>query len=358
MQDLCRYSISGYNFHMTDHNRHGTRFNNPTPRDPLCLGQYTIVPAKMDFYESEAERYLMRGFSTAAQAFGQSLENKLNRLAMLIVKPHTVARRQVELCIDVLGANDFKVVRAQPTSLTVRAVRSLYRFQFNAITEGGKALSEKAHTRSPSLLLILNHTAPLGGRSASRRLAALKGPEPDMHPSLGSLRGAIGAINKVFDGVHCADESLDILRELAVIFEGSALLDLYRKIDLDRGAEDPGGLNTAIGEVYRDTPEHHFDLDDATSRVLQILRQASEAKQGAPVAQKLLAALEYAIETGSGLDWLSFAAGLAAIEVDPSDWDVLLVASKYVKYEIDGSSRLIGNFSSLNMADDVDKRSN
>jgi len=312
--------------------------------DIAGLEKFTIMPYKISHYVREEEGYLGRGASAALEAFGSSLARILDRFALMVVKPDTVVRRQVELCVSILQRNNFAPVAMVPVVLTDTAVRALYRFQFNAITEGGKALSDRVYTRDASLLPVLRYAGPLSGRSASRRLARLKGSEPD-RPTPNSLRSAIGAISKVFDGVHCADESLDVLREMAVLFQGARLSELFAQLaEVANGGNAPD-VRVAIEEVYALAPQYDLNLQRATTRLRTALDQAAQAPLTTEVARRLRAAIKRATAAGGGLDWFSFSADLQVIGIDPSGWDALLFASQYVEYEIPGATKLIGNFS-------------
>lgn len=160
---------------------------------------------------------------------GASAYELFRRLGILIIKPDTIVRRRAQTCLSMLERSHFDIDAAFPLTLTPEKVRALWRFQFNAITDGGQALREHFYAKAESLLVVAQSSGLDRSRSASSRLALLKGAEPCRYDP-GSIRAAVGAINKVFDGLHCADEPIDVLREMGVIFGERQLQDAYRQV--------------------------------------------------------------------------------------------------------------------------------
>jgi hypothetical protein len=106
-----------------------------------CTG-LTVVPAKLEHFQREAGGHLSRGLLTGWRSLGQPLSTVLAEMGVLVVQPDAIARRQVEHCLSYVARRGFGPVLTVPFTLTVDMCRTLWRFQFNAITDDSKAVGE------------------------------------------------------------------------------------------------------------------------------------------------------------------------------------------------------------------------
>lgn len=307
----------------------------------MDLRRLTIMSMKPEMYADEEGNHLRSGLTAAHDVFGPALTGVLDGLAVLVIQPDAIAQRQVELCVSFLGEHGFAPMVAVPFTLRPPGARALWRFQFNAITSGSKAIGEGVYCGRPSLMLLLTDMRPVGGKPASVRLAGLKGSSDPARRVAGQLRTRLGSINRVFGSIHCPDEPIDVLREIAVMFAEPELSRIYRDLRDALSAGMPLDVAGATETVYAAIPEHDFHVERATRRLLAVL----DGHGGNGVSRRLVEIVHTVCRHESKLDWHAFALGLGELEIDPYDWDPLLVGSQYVQYELPGTPKLIPSFS-------------
>jgi Nucleoside diphosphate kinase len=312
------------------------------PPDEIDWRRLTVTERKLELFPAEEGRPAACGVEVATEALGGRLPDVLTSLAVLVLQPDAIARRQVAPALEFLTAHGFSPVLALPFRLEVESARRLWRFQFNAITPDSKEIGEIVYCALPSLMLFLRDDRPEPGVPGSTRLTQMKGPSDPRTRTPAHLRTAIGAINKIFGSIHCPDEPIDILRETAILFGRDELRRLYADLGHALGPEapafDPG---PAIARVYAAVPAHDVDVERAVARLLESLGAlGDDARLRAPVRR-----LERVVRGESPLRWSRYCADLRAVGLDPHGWDPLLVASHRVRYDLPGASKLIESFS-------------
>lgn len=307
----------------------------------------TVVPGKLAYYREEDGGYLATGLAAAERAHGAAMPDALDRIAVMVVQPDGIARRQVGTILEYLDSHGFEPLFAVPFELTVWMSRVLWRFQFTAIGEDSKAIGEGVYCHGQSLMLVLRDTRATAGRPGSSRLAGIKGSSDPTKRAPESLRSELGALNRIFGCVHCPDEPLDILRELAILFPEQVMSDLHDRLARALGEDGPHDLRAEIDSVYAAGAEHDLNSDRALHRLLNDVEAAGAARGADERARKLVDLVVAATKPGATLDWFTFADELTALGIDPLGWDPLLVAADNIEYEIPGAVKLIGSFSSL-----------
>ncbi|MEU6718629.1 nucleoside-diphosphate kinase [Nonomuraea sp. NPDC046802] len=311
---------------------------------PSC-SPLTTVPEKIAFFRQETDGYLRKGLSAAAMAFGPEFSGAMSALTVLLIQPDAIARRQVEQCISYVHEHGFTPILAEPLTLTVDMARQLWRFQFNAKTDGSRVIGESVYCRSPSLMLALKDTRPTGTLPASRRMTMLKGSSTPHKRKGDNLRSALGAANRIFRCVHSPDEPLDVLRETAILFDEPRLRRFYRQIAAKLRDGTPHDCQPGIGVVYEATAPHDINVDRAGQRLLAKIRRVTEGGK-TDAAARLMHVIERVGQSSPELDWSEFCRDLDALAIDRYDWDSLLVASSVVEYEIPGTPKLVPSLSS------------
>jgi len=306
----------------------------------IDLRPLTTMPVKLEMYPTEEGGYLGSGLAAGYQVFGPALPDVLSEVAVLVVQPDAIARRQVGCCVSFLRPHGLVPVTAVPFVLELPMARALWRFQFNAVTADSLAIGEGVYCHGPSLMLLLRDVDPVPGRPACVRLAGLKGSSDPARRGPQHLRTALTSINRVFGAVHCPDEPLDILREVGVMFTGPALVEVFETLRSALDTGSPYDVDSAAESVYASAPAHDLDVARATERLLAVLDA-----DGSRPARRLAQRLDAARRQGTPLDWLAFADGLTMLGVDPRGWDPLLAGSAHVRYELPDTPKLIPSFS-------------
>ncbi|GAB1516603.1 hypothetical protein [Actinophytocola sp. KF-1] len=313
---------------------------------PARCADLTTVPGKLTHFQEEPGGYLAQGRAAAARAFGREFHEAMAELTFLLVQPDAIARRLVGQCTGFLAEHGFVPVLAVPLTLTVPMARLLWRFQFNAKTDGSRALGELVYCRGPSLLLALRDSAERDDRSASTRLTELKGYSDPRKRRGGDLRSALGTPNRILRCVHSPDEPLDVLRETAVLVGEPHLPRFYERLAAGRRDGTPYDCRAAAEEVYAVTPPHDVDEENACRRLLARLDRIGGRADRAEAAERIAATVRRVGGGPTGLDWDRYAGDLATLGIAVDDWDALLVASSLVEYQRPGATKLIPSLSS------------
>lgn len=308
------------------------------------LERLTVIPGKLQKYWDEPGDFLATGIDVAERVHGGQLPKILSRLAVLVLQPEAIAGRKVETCLSFLREHGYRVLLALPFRLTVPASMVVWQFQSNVFTADSKAIRQAIYTRGTSLMLVLEDTLPFGEHPASSRLALLKGSPDPTERSRGNLRTRLGAMNKLFGLVHCPDEPLDILRELAIMLAEPELSEVHTQLAdvLTRGVDHD--CEPEIDSLYRETPEHDFDPGRALHRLLTGI---AESDPGGPRGCLLSAFIAEASLPDHALDWFMYVKWLRELGIDPHDWDPLIVASGLIENTLPGLTKLIPSFTEL-----------
>lgn len=312
---------------------------------PDCA-DLTTVPSKLTYFRNEEGGYLAQGLTAAAGAFGADFHDEMTDLTFLLVQPDAIARRLVGRCLDFLAGHGFVPVLAVPVTLTVPMARLLWRFQFNAKTDGSRALGELVYCRGPSLLLALRDLETHANLSASTRLTELKGYSDPRKRQGGDLRSALGTPNRILRCVHSPDETLDVLRESAILVGKPSLRQYYDRLAAGCRYRAPYDCGQAVEEVYSVTPAHDVEEEGACRRLLGRLDRIGGDPERADVVARLAAAVRRVGDGPTGLDWAQYSRDLDTLGIAPDDWDALLVASSLVAYQKPGATKLIASLSS------------
>lgn len=308
--------------------------------------ELTVVPDKLVHYREEDGGYLATGLDAAVRAHGADLRDAMTRVAMLVVQPDGLARRQVDQILSFMDSHGFVPLLAVPFELSVEMSRTLWRFQFTAIGDDSKAIGEGVYCHGTSLMFLLEDTRATVSAPGSSRLAGIKGSSDPAKRVPESLRSTLGAPNRIFGSIHCADEPLDIVRELAILFPGDAVADLQQRLaDAIRTGARPD-CRAEITDAYAVSPEHDIHPERALRRLLDDIATAGQERDMASEAEKLAARVRAATEPDAILDWFAFAEELTALGIDPAGWDPLLVAAGNIQYERPGAVKVIASFSS------------
>ncbi|MEU5592867.1 nucleoside-diphosphate kinase [Streptomyces sp. NPDC020298] len=278
-----------------------TQLAGPTygiPVSPLL----TCHPAKQRLYG--ADTYFQESHEQLA-ALTEDVTGFAHRHAVLLLKPDAVVARSLDAAVDWLGGRGFRIVAAAVTRLTRTMIRSLWYFQWNLATPHRRRLAALFLEDADALVLLVRPAHDLDV-PASVELTRLKGPtDPDARQP-GQLRHLLGRYSYLLNLVHTPDEPADVLRELAVHFDGTARDRLFRSAlaGEDRTAE----ALELTGLLYAAAKPRNLDFEPAVERLRDALARHRATDPAA--GPRLL--LETAWEHG--------------IDLDP--WDTVIVGSK------------------------------
>ncbi|GII79224.1 hypothetical protein Sru01_42060 [Sphaerisporangium rufum] len=143
----------------------------------------------------------------------------LNRRALIMVKPDGVVQRITGELLGWLALRGLRPLAFREVVLTAERRRSLY-----ATTRtGGRLdwdLNAILYTLGPVHAVLLEGDHPAGFDSLSDFVSrALKGHFVPGRARPGTMRGALGALNPVFNLVHATDSTDDLERETMALFD-------------------------------------------------------------------------------------------------------------------------------------------
>jgi hypothetical protein len=167
------------------------------------------------------------------------------------------------------------------------------------------------------------------------RFRALKGDAIPGKRSPDSLRSTLGGQNRMMTFVHAADEPIDIVREVGILFDRADRRRLL--IDLQDAAASNGRqeLDDELSDLGREFPHIDLDIDLAIAGLECAIEMASRKHDAASIAavrRTMLAAL-----SGEKLDWYRFVDELEAAGVAPALWDLLQFGAHFVQHDIENA---------------------
>ncbi|HZN20293.1 MAG TPA: hypothetical protein VFB84_19195 [Micromonosporaceae bacterium] len=219
-------------------------------------------PAKARWYPADAD--FVRGcqaVDAAAAAAGPAL---VQRTGLVIFTPGCLVAGQLDRGVELLAGAGFEVVLGQLVRFTPETVRRVWRYQLATFRPDRWQLILDLLLAGPSLLMVVRDRgggpaaardrgsapaaardwgggpapvppcAALGGPamhrllarvpdSAADRLTGLKGKSDPRLGRPGELRTELGAMNKIINLVHSAEETADVVRECAILLDEATL---------------------------------------------------------------------------------------------------------------------------------------
>ena len=283
------------------------------------------------------DSHFREGWRTAVDVLGARAPEVLQRIAVVTVKPDAIIGRKIEDALEFLEANDFRPVHAETFHYDRIMTRELWRYQWNVATLDRLDLGDRVHQRSPALATFHLDVAAHRRVPACTRLVPLKGSAFPASRKGDQLRTRLGAPNRILVLVHCPDEPIDIVRELAVMFDRSRLVRLYTELGARVDDERAADLGEHIAARYADCPEGTLSVEQATTALL------AELTDRAPEHPAAVRAREALLAAGAGqvLSWADWQHDLRACGVDPDRWEVVLVATQFVQHDVPGAVCLV-----------------
>jgi D-3-phosphoglycerate dehydrogenase len=296
------------------------------PRQP-DWGALTMRKDKARLFAREPQ--LAESWEDVEAAWGESAEQALGRVAVLMMKPEAVARRCVDTALTFAVDNGFTPVASSVVGLSREHCHSLWRYQWNKATTDRLRLQSFVGEQRPCFLTVLRDDAPEDGVPASVRLWGLKGATDAAKRHAGHLRSVLGMSNRMIGFAHTPDEPADILRELGILFDTDRRRELVESVleglELDRTR----AVIEAARALQTRFPAYSLDLDEVVGR-------RAAANGSFPMAAVLDAVRE---RRAIALDEVRAAFG--TLETDQDIWDYIVLASELIEPDRPGVEAIL-----------------
>lgn len=293
----------------------------------------TRMPLKARLYAQET--YFREALTDAEEQLGDSLPDVLWRATLVILKADGLMAGKLGIVHRFVEAHDFGVVAVHPFTFDRLLGRELWRYQLTLASIDRLAVNDWVLTVGPALMLLLR-SGDGYDLPGTVRLSSLKGAADLTVQDPDSLRSYLGQPNRLVNFIHCADEPADLVRELGLLVddvERRRLLAALRTGRID--AHDRSILEDAL---KRDAAGgRSVAADEALAR----LAGAVAARPG-PGTGRVLTDVER-MRRGEKIEWRPFVRDLVALDVALDPWDVAIVGSTFIEYDVPGGSKILTN---------------
>lgn len=289
----------------------------------------TTVDEKALAYE--ADRWFREGRDTFAAFIG---EVDVFSLATVTLKAEVVSSRQVAAAISFLEANEFEVAAARIIRFDASNVHQLWMYHWNVATPDRRTLAQDLLSIGSALFLVLVDRSYPRLVPASVRISTLKGSAYPDRRKPDHLRSFLGAQGRMLTFVHTADEPIDVLREVGLLFNANQRRTLVRDAAA-RGPIDPDRIARLIASLYDRHPERSMDPDIAYEALRSLLEFAAD-RPGTPESEAALTALqilEIDQEQPGQLPWRRLRDHSLAAAPGMDLWNPILYATERVRHD-------------------------
>jgi hypothetical protein len=261
-------------------------------------------PAKRRRFEQES--YLQEAlveFEKLAGGRPGTLENK----SFIVFKPDAAPVRCVKPCMDVLGEHGIRPISVNLFTFDRLMLRELWRYELNIATYARYPAIDALLTHAPSLFVLLECDSGTREEGLAEFVSAVKGPSQVERRQAHHLRSRIGARDGVLNHIHAPAETIDVLREIAILFDRPERRSLLEK--LGRACNPPVALDVALESFFGSSERHSLDLGEIRRR---FLRERPDLDFGGLVQ-----------DAAAAVDFDAFRAYLEAVGVAASRWDAI-----------------------------------
>lgn len=172
-----------------------------------------VDPMKREKYPEDPD--FCFGLEVVQSVAGSHHLELLEHTAMVILNAACLASGQLETALNFLKEHGFTPVYARLMLYTEETVRKVWFYQLHTFRPDRWQLILDLLLIGPSLLVLLQHKQPTAS-SAAAQMKALKGPSDPILGEPHQLRMRLGALNKIINLVHSAEEPGDVVREMAI----------------------------------------------------------------------------------------------------------------------------------------------
>ncbi len=300
--------------------------------------QLTRMPEKQRLYSAEVS--FRQSWADAVSAFGLDVYGQLHQAALLLIKPDGLATGKARLILDSLAANGYAVVAVEAATLTRHIWQDIWRYQNMTATLDRLAVIDLVLAGSSVALLLRCPTEP--GVPASVRLTQLKGGVDVTQQSPTCLRRTLAQPNRMLSFLHVANEPADIVRELGILFDVAVRRSLWHAWSTC----PPGatGFDLARRLYEADAPSvASTDVDAALGSLVAALTLVKRTRDAEDPHVRLVEAGIAEMHAGRKIPWRRFHEALNHLGVSVDRWELALVATTYIEYDVVGRSKIIEN---------------
>ncbi|MGO4716205.1 nucleoside-diphosphate kinase [Bradyrhizobium sp. 2TAF24] len=304
----------------------------PAARTALTWSALTRMPNKARLYQHDT--LFREGVADALDVIGDRLGAILHRSALVMIKPEGLAGGKARTIVDFLQAHGFAIAAATLPFLTRLQWRELWRYQLAAATLDRLAVNDLILC-DQALVLLLRHDGTLE-TPATVHLGVLKGPADIARQSPSCLRRLLAQPNRLFSYCHVADEPADILRELAVLFDGP----LRRQLLANMVSGQLSAIDTRVLERTLVASTQHarpFESEGAIARMADAVRGICG------VAAEQIRADIATMRRGEPIRWQPFVRAVAAAGIDIERWDLALLGAAFTVHDEPGVAKTIAS---------------
>lgn len=279
------------------------------------------------FRESLADVFAVYGNDGAAA---------LQPVATLTFKPEAVVGRKIRPALEYMSDHGFRAVVARAVRFSRHMLREMWRYQWNVATLDRLAIMDAMHRCTPSLWVAFVDTERPLQIPGTVRFRALKGSSLPHLRDGDTLRSYLGeAEDRMITFLHGADEPIDIIRELGIMFDSQERARLLQTVAVGMSSNRHSSEQVGQEVQYVESGTTPIDINykAAKARLLDSLNRVvrSASKDYALLIESLRSTCEHA-----PLSWRLFAHLEATIPgVDP--WDVLQVAARLCPHDLEGT---------------------
>ena len=191
--------------------------------------------------------------------------------AALLLRPEAIVARRSRFVFPMLRAHGLTPVCVRRIHLAPEQGGLLWRYQANVMTQGHYLLLRRLMSAGPSIYVILKDHSNRTSTPATGHVTYLKGPTLVAKRRPLHFRSLAGpGIANLLSYIHASDDPADFLRELAVFFPRSALVDVVR--EAAEGQDRTSDALAVIGKAELYAPKGVLPSDrNALERDVNVL---------------------------------------------------------------------------------------
>lgn len=262
-------------------------------------------PAKRRRFEQEC--YFQEAVTELRGVAGGRTPATLGNKTFIVFKPDAAPVRCAVKGMAVLAEQGIRPIAVRLFTFDRLMLRELWRYELNLATYARYPAIDALLTRAPSLFVLLERDVEPGPEGLAEFLSALKGPSQVQQRQAHHLRTRIGAGNGVLNHIHTPEETIDVLREIAILFDRPERRSLLEALASPRNL--PVELDDALRSFNAFSTPHSLRADEIRHRFLR----EQPALDFAGLVQ----------EGAAALDFEAFRASLAGRGVAASWWDAM-----------------------------------
>jgi nucleoside diphosphate kinase len=311
---------------------------------PSALALWTRDPRKAELYGQET--YLREALLDLEAVLGEDTPGTVLRHGLIVVKPDGRALGATSAVVDFCAGHGFDLVDARRIVFAPTVWRSLWIYQMTEASIDRLLINDLVIAGDAVALLLRSRAA--AAVPAAVRLSALKGSARKERQDAGCLRRAIGQPDRVLSLVHSADEPVDLVRELGILFGFRERREMARAMASGRLSAAGGRLLTQIRRSDA-APSRTFDRGASRQRVIEAVRARMRGAEPAPPScretlGRALDALDRGVRHADlPFPTPAFLAALHDLDLRVDPWDLAVALSDLIEEDAPGGSKIIEN---------------